>query len=143
MWIVLISVLVFGFAIFPAYKSIKAKIDAPIIEQRMKDYKIAQSYKHQNKVFGGPIEGYEMNEYIPYSEFDEKRLTIYINAYNYTKSQKLTLKEIEEFLKEATNSDGTPKTYLDASEIVKDFVDWCYNNQNGIISPYRDSINEV
>ena len=146
-WIILASVLVFSFILVPSYKVIKAKINAPKIEQQEKEWESSRSYEKQNSAFGisKQNENHKMNEYIPYTEVNEHYLTIYINAYNYEKSSNLELKDIEEFLKEPTNADGSPKTYQHASEIVRDYVNWYFNNDaNGAaISIYINDLSEI
>lgn len=78
-------------------------------------------------------------QYASYSTLDIHYLQAYLNYYYETTGIDITLSDVEEFLKEQYNKDGTPKTYKDDDGLLYNYVKY-YNNHYTSFLGYWDAL---
>ena len=139
----LLVILVLSSMAFAGYRivdSINQKKTAEEAERivAMKSH-IAFRYSMQNEAFYG-LGSYE---YLPYLKEAEFRLQAHINYYTRNTGKTITLSDVEAFLANPENSDGTPRTWEDdETGIVKAFVDWCRGKRSDIDN-YRGNLEGI
>ncbi len=93
------------------------------------------SYQIQNEAFFGLGQG----EYMPYDATREPELQIHINVYTRKTGKTITLKDVETFLTDEKNSDGSPRTWEDDTSVIFEFVNWCADNALAMFD-YRNKL---
>jgi len=109
--------------------------------RKVNDLVIEMAYEIQNKAFfdvGFP-------EYTPYNKQYEYALQINTLCYTRNTGKTITLTDVEVFLENSENTDGTPRTWEDdQTNIIKDFVNWCLNSNNrNDLASYRRGLERV
>ncbi len=99
---------------------------------------IKVGYEIQNEAFFGWGKG----EYMPYDAAYDTELQIHINAYTRKTGQAITIGDVETFLKDQENPDGSPRTWENDTGAVYDFVNWCADNAMAI-NDYSSSMQGV
>jgi hypothetical protein len=105
-----------------------------------KEHALKIDYESQNNAFWGVYKG----EYMPYQDGPDslRRLQLNLNAYHKYTGNTLNLEDVKVFLQTTENSDGSPRTYLDGSETIRDYVEW-YGFSEASRNQYRNDLDDI
>ena len=96
-------------------------------------------YASQNEAFFGV----SVPEFKPYDESRKYYLQMHINAYVDKTGGSITIADVEIFLEQPENSDGTPRTFFDdETGVIYAFVRWCESN-NHYVNSYENDLIEL
>ncbi len=99
-------------------------------KKESKEFVLAIDYKHQNKMFPR-IKG-EVNEYkyMDYDAIDEPELYVRLTVYNkeHSGEEQLSIEEVEEYLSNEYNEDGTLRIY-NGYEKIRDYENWYFEGR--------------
>jgi hypothetical protein len=110
---------------------------------------LALRYRQQNGAF---FDWHTAEGYLPYDKEFEWKMQVHINFYMKYTGKTVTVGDVETFLANPENPNGTPRTWKDdRTGVISDFVEWFWSGQSidefrfyedrlfGILLDYRDA----